>query len=219
MFNFGWWIFKIVIPIWISSLLGNEEPISSYELHIGVKDSVFFGSNDRLIGVSVMQLKDIQDQVKWGCTGKFTCLISACPCSDRALVGWPWAEGSKWMKPVGPFSGFCRREPMTRSPRSLWSSNPKSGPKTPRSCSEKEKTFWYGSKTNLSQISKLFLLRLCWTPHLFLLRECESQRAWSFWSWSLWYQSRKFVSVNVIFPSPELHHLPQKFGKIWTDVT
>lgn len=47
------------------SLLGNEEPITSYELHIGVKDSVFFGSNDRLIGVAVMQLKDIQQQVNF----------------------------------------------------------------------------------------------------------------------------------------------------------
>ena len=44
------------------SPIGNEESIGSYELHIAVKDYCF-GRDDRLIGVSVMQLKDIQDQV------------------------------------------------------------------------------------------------------------------------------------------------------------
>lgn len=44
------------------SIIGNEEQISSYELHIAVKDHCSF-TDDRLIGVSVMQLKDIQDQV------------------------------------------------------------------------------------------------------------------------------------------------------------
>eukprot|EP00094_Tigriopus_californicus_P005573 TCALIF_05370-PA protein Name:"Similar to UNC13B Protein unc-13 homolog B (Homo sapiens)" AED:0.17 eAED:0.19 QI:0/0.36/0.34/1/1/1/23/0/1203 len=42
-------------------IIGNEESMASYELHIGVKDYCF-GRDDRLIGVSVMQLKDIQDQ-------------------------------------------------------------------------------------------------------------------------------------------------------------
>ena len=37
--------------------------MSSYELHIAVKDYCF-GRDDRLIGVSVMQLKDIQDRVR-----------------------------------------------------------------------------------------------------------------------------------------------------------
>ena len=36
--------------------------MSAYELHIGVKDYCF-GRDDQLIGVSVMQLKDIMDQV------------------------------------------------------------------------------------------------------------------------------------------------------------
>ena len=45
-----------------SSIIGNEDASSSYELHIGVKDYCF-GRDDRLIGVSVMQLKDIQNQV------------------------------------------------------------------------------------------------------------------------------------------------------------
>ena len=35
----------------------------AYELHIGVKDYCF-GRDDQLIGVSVMQLKDIMDQVQ-----------------------------------------------------------------------------------------------------------------------------------------------------------
>ena len=46
-----------------SSIIGNEEQISSYELHIAVKDYCF-GRDNRLIGVSVMQLKDIQDKAK-----------------------------------------------------------------------------------------------------------------------------------------------------------
>ena len=46
----------------VCSPIGNEESIGSYELHIAVKDYCF-GRDDRLIGVSVMQLKDIQDQV------------------------------------------------------------------------------------------------------------------------------------------------------------
>ncbi len=53
-----------VSSIWLSfSPIGNEESIGSYELHIAVKDYCF-GRDDRLIGVSVMQLKDIQDQVR-----------------------------------------------------------------------------------------------------------------------------------------------------------
>ena len=53
-----------IIKITLSfSIIGNEEQISSYELHIAVKDYCF-GRDNRLIGVSVMQLKDIQDQVR-----------------------------------------------------------------------------------------------------------------------------------------------------------
>ena len=46
----------------VCSPIGNEESLGSYELHIAVKDYCF-GRDDRLIGVAVMQLKDIQDQV------------------------------------------------------------------------------------------------------------------------------------------------------------
>ena len=45
-----------------TSIIGNEEQMAAYELHIGVKDYCF-GGDDKLIGVSVMQLKDIMDQV------------------------------------------------------------------------------------------------------------------------------------------------------------
>ena len=57
------WKNKIqTIMTFLHSPIGNEESIGSYELHIAVKDYCF-GRDDRLIGVSVMQLKDIQDQV------------------------------------------------------------------------------------------------------------------------------------------------------------
>ena len=45
-------------------MIGNEDALSVYELHIAVKDHCFgFGREDRLVGVAVMQLKDIEDQV------------------------------------------------------------------------------------------------------------------------------------------------------------
>ena len=48
------------------SLIGNEDALSVYELHIAVKDHCFgFGREDRLVGVAVMQLKDIEDQVSY----------------------------------------------------------------------------------------------------------------------------------------------------------
>jgi protein unc-13 len=47
-------------------LIGSEESVVFYELHICVKDSCF-GRDDKLIGVSVMQLKDIQNQGSCAC--------------------------------------------------------------------------------------------------------------------------------------------------------
>lgn len=49
-------------------LLGNEDALSVYELHIAVKDHCFgFGREDRLVGVAVIQLKDIEDQGSCAC--------------------------------------------------------------------------------------------------------------------------------------------------------
>ena len=53
-----------------SSPIGNEEPLTSYELHICVKDYCF-GRDDRLLGVSVMQLKDIVNKGNIGATFNF----------------------------------------------------------------------------------------------------------------------------------------------------
>lgn len=45
------------------SVIGNEETLESFELHICVKDYCF-ARDDRLVGVAVMQLKDIVEQVQ-----------------------------------------------------------------------------------------------------------------------------------------------------------
>jgi len=42
--------------------VGNEEHLDCFELHICVKDYCF-AREDRLVGVAVMQLRDIMDQV------------------------------------------------------------------------------------------------------------------------------------------------------------
>lgn len=44
------------------SLIGSEEGPESFELHICVKDYCF-ARDDRLVGVAVLQLRDIVDQV------------------------------------------------------------------------------------------------------------------------------------------------------------
>ena len=57
----------VCIPfVYYFSLIGNEDALTVYELHIAVKDHCF-GREDRLVGVSVMQLKDIEDQVMGVC--------------------------------------------------------------------------------------------------------------------------------------------------------
>lgn len=47
-------------------MMGNEESPSSYELHICVKDYCF-AREDRLVGVAVMQLRDIMEQGSCAC--------------------------------------------------------------------------------------------------------------------------------------------------------
>ena len=44
------------------SLIGGDEGPDSYELHVAVKDYCF-ARDDRLVGVAVLQLRDILEQV------------------------------------------------------------------------------------------------------------------------------------------------------------
>lgn len=44
------------------STIGNEEQLGFFELHICVKDYCF-AREDRLVGVAVLQLKEIMEQV------------------------------------------------------------------------------------------------------------------------------------------------------------
>lgn len=46
----------------MSSMIGNEEQLGFFELHICVKDYCF-AREDRLVGVAVLQLKEIMEQV------------------------------------------------------------------------------------------------------------------------------------------------------------
>lgn len=46
----------------IFSVIGTEEQLDFYELHICIKDYCF-AREDRMVGVAVLQLKDIVDQV------------------------------------------------------------------------------------------------------------------------------------------------------------
>lgn len=43
-------------------MIGNEEQLDYFELHICVKDYCF-ARDDRMVGVAVLQLKDIVEQV------------------------------------------------------------------------------------------------------------------------------------------------------------
>jgi hypothetical protein len=59
-------VIKIIINLLsiliIFSTIGNEEQLDFYELHICIKDYCF-AREDRLVGVAVIQLKDIVEQV------------------------------------------------------------------------------------------------------------------------------------------------------------
>lgn len=65
----------------LCSILGNEDEPDAYELHICVKDYCF-AREDRLIGVAVMQLKNIIEQ------GSCACWCSLCPRIHLDETGW-----------------------------------------------------------------------------------------------------------------------------------
>lgn len=52
----------VVIIYSFYSMIGNEEQLDFFELHICVKD-YYFAREDRLVGVAVIQIKDIVEQV------------------------------------------------------------------------------------------------------------------------------------------------------------
>lgn len=58
-----WWNgLKWFVVVFFCSMIGNEEQLDFFELHICVKDYCF-AREDRLVGVAVLQLKDIVEQV------------------------------------------------------------------------------------------------------------------------------------------------------------
>lgn len=54
--------YKVSLSLFFS-IIGNEEQLDHFELHICIKDYCF-ARDDRLVGVAVLQLKDIVDQVR-----------------------------------------------------------------------------------------------------------------------------------------------------------
>ena len=66
---------------WICSILGNEDEPDAYEIHLSVKDYCF-ARDDRLVGMAVLQLKDIVDKGSCACW---------CPLAKRLQLndtGW-----------------------------------------------------------------------------------------------------------------------------------
>lgn len=107
------------------SMIGNEEQLDYFELHICVKDYCF-ARDDRLVGVAVLQLKDIVEQVRArlifiiiGITHLYFNHVICYMCRARVPVGWPWANAYKWTKRVGRFYAFYRSATTTKLPRSL----------------------------------------------------------------------------------------------------
>jgi hypothetical protein len=90
--------------------IGNEEQLDYFELHICVKDYCF-AREDRLVGVAIMQLKDIVDKVSL--IGR-RFVVCKCVFRVRARVGCRWARGSRWTRPGGRFCASCRNAQTTK---------------------------------------------------------------------------------------------------------
>ena len=63
------------------SQIGNEDELSSFELHLSVKDYCF-AREDRLVGATVMQLRDIVEQ------GNCTCWLPLGRRINMDATGW-----------------------------------------------------------------------------------------------------------------------------------
>ena len=101
---FHYFYYQIIeCQLFYSSAIGNEETLESFELHICVKDYCF-ARDDALVGVAVMQLKDIVEQVKikykfqfdWIWIWKMTTNVTG---FLRLLVGFGQAlpHGRNWL--------------------------------------------------------------------------------------------------------------------------
>lgn len=88
-------------------MIGNEEQLDFFELHICVKDYCF-AREDRLVGVAVLQLKDIVEQVIFSLDIAKNSVIVICFILSRDHVhdGYPWRNVFKWMKPAGRYYVF-----------------------------------------------------------------------------------------------------------------
>lgn len=67
LMNFIWCVI-------ICSMIGNEEQLEFFELHICIKDYCF-ARDDRLVGVAVVQLKNIMNQV-WTSWFSLICILN-----------------------------------------------------------------------------------------------------------------------------------------------